>query len=273
MKTKALLILALLASAMAFGQQGEILYTDFDPDSTQTFHNDYTPDPPLYLDVNHDGVAEWLFESREGYHATIELFFHDNQPTYNHAAFSLQLGDTLSLLPECQPENPCWVRPVVPQYWIPPENTIPGLGYYPPHFIGIRRKVEEGYCYGWIELSVNIWDDAKTIDLTVYRMAFCTEPNYPLRVGQTSFNWTASQEETVWPLQIHPNPASSSVTVGGEDIRHVEIHNLLGQKVATFDGNGNESLTIDISSLSKGVYLVTVRNKEGRSTTRKLAID
>ena len=79
------------------------------------------------------------------------------------------------------------------------------------------------------------------------------------------------QEETL-DVSLFPNPANGQVTVTAEDIRRVEIRNLLGQKVATLDGNGSESVTLDLSNLPKGVYLVTVKDTEGRSRTRKLDV-
>ena len=74
-------------------------------------------------------------------------------------------------------------------------------------------------------------------------------------------------------VSVFPNPANSQVTVTAEGIRQVELLNLLGQKVASFDGNGSGSLTIGLSDLAKGVYLVTVKDMEGRSTTRKLIVE
>ena len=72
---------------------------------------------------------------------------------------------------------------------------------------------------------------------------------------------------------LFPNPATSQVTVTAENISRAEIRNLLGQKVASVDGNDGGSLTIDLSGLAKGVYLVTVWNKEGADTTKKLVVE
>ena len=83
---------------------------------------------------------------------------------------------------------------------------------------------------------------------------------------------TQEQPQRTPEITIYPNPAGNEVTIAAEGIRQVVIHNLIGQKAATFDGNGSEKLTIDLSGLAKGVYLVTVRDTEGRSTTRKLDV-
>ena len=78
-------------------------------------------------------------------------------------------------------------------------------------------------------------------------------------------------EEEGCPVGVFPNPASGSVTVTGDSLRKVEIHNLLGQLVASSDRNG-DSVTIDLQSLPQGVYLVTATDRNGRQHTRKLAI-
>ena len=73
-------------------------------------------------------------------------------------------------------------------------------------------------------------------------------------------------------VSLFPNPANNSVTVAAEGIRHVEICNLLGQKVATLDGDDPESVTIGLSGLARGVYLVKVWDMEGRCSAGKLEL-
>ena len=78
-------------------------------------------------------------------------------------------------------------------------------------------------------------------------------------------------EEEECPVGVFPNPASGSVTVTGESLCKVEVHNLLGQLVASSDCDG-DSVTIDLQNLSQGVYLVTATDRDGRQHVRKLAI-
>ena len=72
-------------------------------------------------------------------------------------------------------------------------------------------------------------------------------------------------------MSIVPNPASGTITVTGENLRKVEIHNLLGQLVASSNCDG-DSVTINLQSLSKGVYLVTATDRDGRQHVRKLTV-
>ena len=54
---------------------------------------------------------------------------------------------------------------------------------------------------------------------------------------------------------LYPNPASDFVTLKGENLGTVSVFNAMGQKVETFEANGNE-LRIATNHYSEGVYFV-----------------
>ena len=58
-------------------------------------------------------------------------------------------------------------------------------------------------------------------------------------------------------FSIYPNPASTSITIKGDNFENeeIEIYNMLGQKVMGKNLITNES-TVDISNLANGVYVV-----------------
>ncbi|MBG7612061.1 T9SS type A sorting domain-containing protein [Polaribacter sp. BAL334] len=63
-------------------------------------------------------------------------------------------------------------------------------------------------------------------------------------------------------LNIFPNPASNIVIIKMDDeieIENVEIYNLLGKKVYTHKTSNQQNTEINISNLSKGMYLVKVK--------------
>jgi hypothetical protein len=97
-------------------------------------------------------------------------------------------------------------------------------------------------------------------------MAFCTQPDYPLIVGQTSLD---GLEEKTSFVTLYPNPTTGIVTFMGKDLKAAEVVNALGQCVATAQGEG-ERLTVDISSLPAGVYFVDITDTEGRKCVRKV---
>ena len=62
-------------------------------------------------------------------------------------------------------------------------------------------------------------------------------------------------------FSIYPNPASTSITIKGDNFENeeIEVYNMLGQKVIGKNLITNES-TIDISNLANGVYMVYFMN-------------
>ena len=145
--------------------------------------------------------------------------------------------------------------------------------------IAVRLEIngdgeEKHYCYGWIECTMNWhwttlppqWTEGL---LCINRMAFCTIPDYPLRLGQTSLTDGIEESEAVVFATIHPNPTTGQVTITGQDLKTAEVFNTLGQKVATARGEG-ETMQIDLSELPIGVYFVNITDKEGRKCMQKV---
>ena len=62
-------------------------------------------------------------------------------------------------------------------------------------------------------------------------------------------------------FSIYPNPASTSITIKGDNFENeeIEIYNMLGQRVIGKSLITNEA-TVDISNLANGVYMVYFMN-------------
>lgn len=68
---------------------------------------------------------------------------------------------------------------------------------------------------------------------------------------------------------IYPNPASNNFTIEIENaIKSVEIYSLQGQKVLTVT-----SKNVNVSNLSKGIYLVRIQDENNAVTTQKLMVE
>ncbi|MDX6747938.1 T9SS type A sorting domain-containing protein [Polaribacter sp. PL03] len=78
---------------------------------------------------------------------------------------------------------------------------------------------------------------------------------------------TASVEENnSFKFEIFPNPANNLLNIETQEVlKKVEIFNLLGKKVLSAN---NVSKSIDISSLSKSMYLVKLTSEKGISTKK-----
>ena len=94
-----------------------------------------------------------------------------------------------------------------------------------------------------------------TVDMGVIRYVFDIEETAgtPDIISQT--------------LSIFPNPSSGLVTIyaGNEAIKKAELYSITGQKVME-----TASGTIDVSSLSSGIYIIKAETTNGKSLTAKV---
>ena len=131
----------------------------------------------------------------------------------------------------------------------------------------IRNGQEGEYYYGWLEAY--FVSDYTTVWIYLARTCFCTIPNYPLRWGQTSLTQDLEENESTAVASIYPNPANATVTIVGENLRQIEITDMLGQRVATHQAEGPQA-TIDISTLPTGIYFVGITDENGKRCVRKV---
>ena len=77
-------------------------------------------------------------------------------------------------------------------------------------------------------------------------------------------------------LVLYPNPATNTVQIGlvntNEQISKVVFYDILGKIIKTVSTIAIESLTVDVSDLSKGVYLVEIALENNLKLTKKLII-
>ena len=84
-----------------------------------------------------------------------------------------------------------------------------------------------------------------------------------VRIDPTSVN------EDYAEMTIAPNPTNGKVFVKGENLKQVEVYNIVGQSVMTKKAEGNAT-TIDMSGLSSGLYFVHMMDQNGGCCVRKL---
>jgi hypothetical protein len=80
---------------------------------------------------------------------------------------------------------------------------------------------------------------------------------------------TGIVEEQFISLSVYPNPTNNILNIETEnnDCYSLEIHSLNGQLIYKEEMEGN-SKQIDLSTISKGIYFITVRSNEGVSTKK-----
>lgn len=77
-------------------------------------------------------------------------------------------------------------------------------------------------------------------------------------------------------LVLYPNPATNHVQISlvntAENIDTIVLYDLLGKAIKTIPVQSNESINLNVSDLSKGVYLVEINTENHLKTIKKLVI-
>lgn len=289
MKKALIFIIVSLSCGLAFSQNGEILYRDFDPDICVDYYPTVNgPMPDVFIDINQDGTDDFLFHAENEWGHMISLVLKrkdDNAQNdwkfripyllYDENNYLPILGDTVFVGDTIANIEESWYPSYKFYYNIMghPEGQVPHISPNDHCFISVRKAVEEGYCYGWIDAIIYIPPENQVDDyhiyLTICRMAYCTIPNYPLCVGQTDFAWDVDENDSRPNATIHPNPTTGLVSVLGKNLRLVEVFNTIGQRILTVNGEG-ETLSLDLGSQPAGIYFVNITDSEGRKCVKKV---
>lgn len=271
---KKILFLVALAITLTAGyaQQGEIIYVD--SPSPNLLRPEIGPGYALY-DFDDNGTQDlWIGVPNYYWYCVRAYTVGDMQFYYKNGWEQfVNYGDTLPSMPEwCwrdAPEDPWGEKTskdgptIIVDYGEDVDSA----------FIGVRRPVEGGYCYGWMRISTEVDNAVYPYNKSkcyIHDYAFCTDPNYPFCAGQTSFDWDGvieTMSET--KASLYPNPTNGMVAITGVNLQQADVFNMLGQKLLGVKGKGDE-LHIDMAALPSGVYFVTVTDEEGRKCVRKV---
>jgi hypothetical protein len=63
-------------------------------------------------------------------------------------------------------------------------------------------------------------------------------------------------------IEVYPNPATNNLTFKVGQPAKIEIASIQGQLIRTLETTGNK-MSIDVSSLPSGIYIVTVKTVKG----------
>lgn len=99
------------------------------------------------------------------------------------------------------------------------------------------------------------------------------------KMGTITFTYTTStlsteSFNTIKAVKLFPNPSLGNITIANVlHLKTIEIYNILGSKVKNIVvSSTNNSLELNLTDLSKGVYLVKLNDKNGSSRTQKLVL-
>ncbi len=74
-------------------------------------------------------------------------------------------------------------------------------------------------------------------------------------------------------LKISPNPAKDIVTISGTNLKQVKLLDNLGRAVAVKNVTNSSTISIAVSHIAKGIYMVQATFKDGSVMTEKIAVE
>lgn len=132
---------------------------------------------------------------------------------------------------------------------------------------------------GYVQFKVKLLPVFQAGDIIPNNASIYFDTNAPIVTNTFNTKFTTPLSVSVFnsnSLLLYPNPASNSVQIGlvntNEQIIHVVFYDILGKAVKTVSTIGTNSLTVDVSDLAKGAYLVDIALEDNLKVTKKLII-
>ena len=120
--------------------------------------------------------------------------------------------------------------------------------------------------------SLNLSDLAGQTVYIAFRHFDCTDQDF-LSIDDVTVTATALSTNDFFSknFSVYPNPSSSIVNLSAKTnstINNIQITDLNGRTVKSFNQNGVSQAQINISDLSSGMYILNVQTENGTGTTK-----
>ncbi len=111
--------------------------------------------------------------------------------------------------------------------------------------------------------------------LSVYSQTTPSTKDFIVTSKNETFNTPEANDSG--DFKISPNPSKGYIKILGEDtknLKSIKVYNVLGSLVKNIKITiVTNQLAVDLSDLSKGLYLVKLNTKNSETTTQKLIIE
>ncbi|MCD2260539.1 DUF7619 domain-containing protein [Psychroserpens luteolus] len=124
---------------------------------------------------------------------------------------------------------------------------------------------------GNVLFKIKTLDTLVTGDSVTQQANIYFDFNFPIEtnLATTAFENLSVEESEINTVSIYPNPTNGLITIDSKlVIKSVRLYDVQGRKVQDFIISENQ--TIDISNVSKGVYLLEIRTDSGISNLKIL---
>lgn len=253
--------------AVANESQGQIVYTDIDPDvslNNDQYPIDFDGDGTTDITIFHQGV---ILDD-----ITVNFAFFDGEVIGSIVDTYYVYGDVLLFGDPIGPGNPNWqtnsqyygyLGAVVTYYGYQSESG-PWLGE--TGYLGVRFTGQDGQArYAWVHLSMP--EDASVVTLLGY--AYESAPNTAISAGNIGNVSLAPVAKAIHGMNVFPNPVSDmarievSVEVSGS--YELKLYDALGRTVMERRvalAAGAQQLDLDMQGMAVGSYVLELRNEQ-----------
>jgi len=230
----------------------------------------FTPNHPRYIygDCDHQDfdificdptiVGDYIYEAKVGIDDLPSCF--TNQITSNYLEFFIPKNAAFPITIEWDStlfQDSCRSRTNISEVPIT-EQDFPGTD-----FDWCNDRINYPY--------ISLKDSSKVVleqsnFLTLLRKDSTLVSTYYLTLPSSNYNGISSaKHKFAQPVEISPNPVSNQLTVDLDSEFRYEIQNIHGAKIA----NGISSKSLDVGSLSPGIYFLQISQKDNTYQSKK----
>jgi len=234
--------------------KSQIIYTDIIPD-TVLIANSSSPFHYYYMDINQDSIIDFKFAhfapSSSWLNAEIYCQFGNSQDEAILTSGGVPIASNYNSL--IGASSGTWT------------NTVSGSSnsaLFVPNgitdkYIGLRIQLSGQWHYGWAKVDVP--SDASSF--TIKSFAFNTVANQSINAGDTGISTSVSNITKENDFNVFVSGTKLYVDFSNNDYLggNVSIYNIAGQEVESLSIS-QTIFNVDINDLSKGLYIVAVRN-------------
>ncbi len=211
----------------------------------------------------------------------ISMHFSPNTNDVSNALFFLQIWDDYL----GEPGNIIYTTDQTIGETYTPEYNIGNNGFY-EYVLPEKVAVSGTYYVGWkqssnVRLNIGFDRNINNQDKIFYK----TGTNWQNTINEGSLmmrpvfvsdkDFILSQKEIEWNpnVNVYPNPANNEINIFSEDavFSNYGIYDMQGKLVASNSIFSNQE-QIDVSSLTNGLYILTLRNEQNQSIQKKISI-